>query len=79
MVRRLFAAWRGHTGGKVLKALGHWEASHNGLGLAFRWWRRTVQHLREADMQAQQHLQQHACRAAFQVSCCLFSLLKLKE
>ena len=67
MLRRLFTAWRGHTGGKVLKALGHWEASHSGLGPAFRWWRRTVQHLREANVQAQQHRQKHACRAAFQV------------
>ncbi len=76
-LRRIFTAWRAQGGQKVLKALAHWESSQSGTGPAFRWWRRVVQHLREADQQAQQHRQQHACRAAFQarmrtpcVACC---------
>ncbi len=65
-LRRIFTAWRAQGGQKVLKALAHWESSQSGTGPAFRWWRRVVQHLHEADQQAQQHRQQHACRAAFQ-------------
>ncbi len=76
-LRRIFTAWRAQGGQKVLKALAHWETCQSGTGPAFRWWRRVVQHLHEADQQAQQHRQQHACRAAFQarmhtpfVACC---------
>ena len=65
-VHRVFTAWRAQGGQKALKALAHWESSQSGTGPAFRWWRRVVQHLHEADQQAQQHRQQHACRAAFQ-------------
>lgn len=65
-LRRIFTAWRTQGGQKVLKALAHWETSQSGTGPAFRWWRRVVQHLHEADQQAQQHRHQHACRAAFQ-------------
>ena len=65
-LRRIFTAWRAQGGQKVLKALAHWESCQSGTGPAFRWWRRVVQHLHEADQQAQQHRQHHACRAAFQ-------------
>ena len=65
-VHRVFTAWRAQGGQKALKALAHWESSQSGTGPAFRWWRCVVQHLHEADQQAQQHRQQHACRAAFQ-------------
>ena len=70
MLRRIFLAWRAQGGQKLLTALAHWESSQSGLGTAFRWWRRVVVHLHEADDLAQQHRQQHACRAAFQVSHC---------
>lgn len=66
-VRRVFSAWRAQGGDKVLKALAHWE-TQSGLGPAFRWWRRVVQHLREADQLAEGHRRHHACRAAFQAS-----------
>ena len=66
MMRRIFAAWKAQGSKEMLKALGHWEATQSGLGSFFRWWRRVVQHLHEADCQAEQHRQQHACRAAFQ-------------
>lgn len=80
-LRRIFTAWRAQGGQKMLKALAHWESSQPGPGPAFRWWRREVQHLHAADQQAQQHRQQHACRAAFQArmhtpfAACCFALL----
>ena len=66
MLRRILKSWRALGGQKLLTALAHWESSQSGLGPAFRWWRRVVLHLRNADHVAQQHRQHHACRAAFQ-------------
>ena len=68
MLRRILTAWRAQGGQQVLTALAHWESSQSGLGAAFRWWRRVVVHLRNADHIAQQHRQQHASRGAFQAS-----------
>ena len=68
MLRRILNSWRALGGQKLLTALAHWESSQSGLGPAFRWWRRVVLHLRDAGHVAQQHRQQHACRAAFQAS-----------
>lgn len=68
VLRRIFTAWRAQGGQKLLTALAHWESCQSGLGPAFRWWRHVVVHLRQADCTAQQHRQQHACRAAFQAS-----------
>lgn len=66
MLRRILKSWRALGGQRLLTALAHWESSQSGLGPAFRWWRRVVLHLRNADHVAQQHRQHHACRAAFQ-------------
>lgn len=68
MLLRILKSWRALGGQKLLTALAHWESSQSGLGPAFRWWRRVVLHLHDADHVAQQHRQQHACRAAFQAS-----------
>ena len=68
MLRRILNSWRVLGGQKLLTALAHWESSQSGLGPAFRWWHRVVLHLRDADHLAQQHRQQHACRAAFQAN-----------
>lgn len=66
VLRRIFTAWRAQGGQKFLTALAHWESCQSGLGPAFRWWHHVVRHLHDADCTAQQHRQQHACRAAFQ-------------
>ena len=68
MLRRILTSWKALGGQKLLTALAHWESLQSGLGPAFRWWRHVVLHLRNADHVAQQHRQQHACRAVFQAS-----------